>query len=73
MSLTFQARNKARSSVLRNTNPRNRLPLLFQAALKVMKSGQLHRYNNVGDEVSEVSKLETEFAAYIGGNGHFLK
>ncbi len=36
------------------------------AAVRVMRSGRLHRYNTVGDEVSEASALETEYAAYQG-------
>ncbi|WP_370213181.1 DegT/DnrJ/EryC1/StrS family aminotransferase [Roseovarius sp.] len=36
------------------------------AALEVMKSGRLHRYNLVGDEVGETGLLEREFAAYTG-------
>ncbi len=36
------------------------------AALEVMRSGRLHRYNLVGDEVGEVGLLEREFATYTG-------
>jgi dTDP-4-amino-4,6-dideoxygalactose transaminase len=36
----------------------------IQAALTVMQSGRLHRYNLVGDEEGEVSALEREFAAF---------
>ncbi|HKL04344.1 MAG TPA: DegT/DnrJ/EryC1/StrS family aminotransferase [Roseovarius sp.] len=36
------------------------------AALEVMRSGRLHRYNIVGDEVGEVGLLEREFADYTG-------
>lgn len=36
------------------------------AAMEVMKSGRLHRYNLVGDEVGETGLLEREFAAYTG-------
>jgi len=36
------------------------------AALEVMRSGRLHRYNLVGDEVGEVGLLEREFADYTG-------
>ena len=36
------------------------------AALEVMRSGRLHRYNLVGDEVGETGLLEREFAAYVG-------
>lgn len=35
-------------------------------AVEVMRSGRLHRYNLVGDEVGEVSRLEEEFAAFTG-------
>lgn len=35
-------------------------------AVEVMRSGRLHRYNTVGDEDSETSVLEVEFAAYLG-------
>jgi dTDP-4-amino-4,6-dideoxygalactose transaminase len=35
-------------------------------AVDVMRSGRLHRYNTVGDEQSETSLLEVEFAAYLG-------
>ncbi len=33
-------------------------------AVEVMRSGRLHRYNTEGETPSEVSLLETEFAAY---------
>ncbi len=36
------------------------------AALEVMQSGRLHRYNLVGDEAGETALLEQEFAAYVG-------
>ena len=36
------------------------------AALDVLRSGRLHRYNLVGDEPGEVAALEREFAAYTG-------
>ncbi|MFT4917167.1 MAG: dTDP-4-amino-4,6-dideoxygalactose transaminase, partial [Yoonia sp.] len=36
------------------------------AALAVMQSGRLHRYNTHGDEVAEVAMLEEEFAAHVG-------
>ncbi|WP_417247970.1 DegT/DnrJ/EryC1/StrS family aminotransferase [Celeribacter sp.] len=35
-------------------------------AVEVMRTGRLHRYNTVGDEISEVSRLEEEFAAFTG-------
>jgi dTDP-4-amino-4,6-dideoxygalactose transaminase len=38
----------------------------IEAALEVMRSGRLHRYNLVGDEVGEVGLLEREFADYTG-------
>lgn len=36
------------------------------AALRVMQSGRLHRYNTSGDEVAETALLEQEFADYVG-------
>ncbi|MBB5722194.1 dTDP-4-amino-4,6-dideoxygalactose transaminase [Loktanella ponticola] len=36
------------------------------AALAVMQSGRLHRYNTHGDEVAEAALLEEEFAALVG-------
>lgn len=36
------------------------------AANAVLQTGRLHRYNLVGDEVGEVSRLEEEFAAQTG-------
>lgn len=36
------------------------------AALDVLRSGRLHRYNLVGDELGEVALLEREFAEYTG-------
>ncbi|SFN34930.1 dTDP-4-amino-4,6-dideoxygalactose transaminase [Roseovarius lutimaris] len=38
----------------------------IEAALEVLKSGRLHRYNLVGGEPGEVALLEQEFAAYTG-------
>lgn len=38
----------------------------IEAALEVMRSGRLHRYNLVGDEEGETSALEREFAEYVG-------
>ena len=38
----------------------------IEAALRVMQSGRLHRYNTVPGEVGEVALLEEEFAAYTG-------
>jgi dTDP-4-amino-4,6-dideoxygalactose transaminase len=37
----------------------------ISAALEVMHSGRLHRYNTDEGETSEVSQFETEFAAYM--------
>ena len=36
------------------------------AAVDVLRSGRLHRYNFAGDETGEVALLEREFAAYTG-------
>ncbi|MDA7428706.1 DegT/DnrJ/EryC1/StrS family aminotransferase [Primorskyibacter aestuariivivens] len=36
------------------------------AAIEVLKSGRLHRYNLVGDDPGEVALLEQEFAAMVG-------
>lgn len=36
------------------------------AAVAVMRSGRLHRYNTLGSEFSEAALLEQEFAAYQG-------
>jgi dTDP-4-amino-4,6-dideoxygalactose transaminase len=36
------------------------------AALDVLRSGRLHRYNTRPGEASEVEKLEAEFAAWLG-------
>lgn len=36
------------------------------AAIEVMRSGRLHRYNTIGNEKSETDLLELEFAAYQG-------
>ncbi len=38
----------------------------IEAALTVLRSGRLHRYNTAPDEVAEVAQLETEFAAVLG-------
>jgi dTDP-4-amino-4,6-dideoxygalactose transaminase len=38
----------------------------IDAALAVMQSGRLHRYNTVGDEQGEAALLEQEFAALTG-------
>ncbi len=38
----------------------------IQRAIQLMKSGRLHRYNTIGDEISEVALLEKEYAKYVG-------
>jgi dTDP-4-amino-4,6-dideoxygalactose transaminase len=38
----------------------------IDAATHVLKSGRLHRYNTIEDELSEASLLEEEYAAYQG-------
>lgn len=38
----------------------------IEAAVAVMRSGRLHRYNTLADELSETDQLEQEFAAYQG-------
>lgn len=38
----------------------------IEAAVAVMRSGRLHRYNVVGDEVGEVMALEREYALWQG-------
>jgi dTDP-4-amino-4,6-dideoxygalactose transaminase len=38
----------------------------IEAALRVLQSGRLHRYNTAPGEVSEVALLEREFAAFTG-------
>ncbi|MHA6263977.1 DegT/DnrJ/EryC1/StrS family aminotransferase [Arenibacterium sp. CAU 1754] len=38
----------------------------IEAALKVMRSGRLHRYNVAAGEISETALLEQEFAALTG-------
>ncbi|XDA96806.1 aminotransferase class I/II-fold pyridoxal phosphate-dependent enzyme [Sulfitobacter sp. LCG007] len=38
----------------------------IEAALRVLRSGRLHRYNTVQGEQGEVALLEQEFAAYVG-------
>ncbi len=38
----------------------------IEAAVDVMRSGRLHRYNVLPGETSEAEKLEAEFAAYMG-------
>ena len=38
----------------------------IEAAVAVMRSGRLHRYNTVPGEVAEVALLEQEFAAQTG-------
>ncbi len=36
------------------------------AATAVLRHGRLHRYNTLGDEISEVAALEEEFATFTG-------
>jgi dTDP-4-amino-4,6-dideoxygalactose transaminase len=36
------------------------------AAIAVLRSGRLHRYNTAGDEIAETALLELEFRDYIG-------
>ena len=36
------------------------------AALRVMQSGRLHRYNTSDGELSETVQLEQKFAKYVG-------
>src|SRR6056297_2223516 len=38
----------------------------IEAAIAVMRTGRLHRYNLLPDEEGEVSALEREFAAFTG-------
>ena len=38
----------------------------IESAIRVMRSGRLHRYNTLPDEESEASLLEQEFADYLG-------
>lgn len=38
----------------------------IQAAIEVMQSGRLHRYNTLPDEISYVDQLEQAFADYLG-------
>ena len=38
----------------------------ISAATEVLNTGRLHRYNTLPNELSEVDKLEMEFAAYHG-------
>ncbi|MEM7430081.1 MAG: aminotransferase class I/II-fold pyridoxal phosphate-dependent enzyme [Pseudomonadota bacterium] len=40
----------------------------IEAAVAVMRSGRLHRYNVLPDETAEAEKLEAEFAAYMGAS-----
>jgi dTDP-4-amino-4,6-dideoxygalactose transaminase len=39
---------------------------VIAAATEVLRSGRLHRYNTVADELSQASQLEQAFAAYQG-------
>jgi dTDP-4-amino-4,6-dideoxygalactose transaminase len=38
----------------------------IEAAIAVMRSGRLHRYNTAGDEIAQTVLLEQEFAASVG-------
>ena len=38
----------------------------IEAAVAVMRSGRLHRYNTLPGETGEVALLEAEFAAFTG-------
>ena len=38
----------------------------IDAATEVLKTGRLHRYNTIEDELSQVSLLEQEYASYQG-------
>lgn len=38
----------------------------IEAAMCIMRSGRLHRYNTSGDEIAEAALLEQEFAAAMG-------
>ena len=40
----------------------------ISAALRVMQSGRLHRYNTLPGETAETALLEQEFAAYMGAD-----
>lgn len=40
--------------------------LAIERAVEILKGGRLHRYNTLGDEVSETSLLEGEFAQWQG-------
>ncbi|MGY9054137.1 MAG: DegT/DnrJ/EryC1/StrS family aminotransferase, partial [Alphaproteobacteria bacterium] len=37
----------------------------IEAAIAVLRTGRLHRYNVVAEETSETALLEQEFAAYL--------
>ncbi|HQY43893.1 MAG TPA: DegT/DnrJ/EryC1/StrS family aminotransferase [Paracoccaceae bacterium] len=38
----------------------------IEAAMAVLRHGRLHRYNTLGDELSETAALEEDFAAFTG-------
>ncbi len=40
----------------------------LEAAMRVMESGRLHRYNQLPGEIPETVQLETEFAAFTGAS-----
>ena len=38
----------------------------IERVAEIMRTGRLHRYNTVGDELSDAAQLEAEYAAYQG-------
>jgi len=38
----------------------------IEAALQIMRTGRLHRYNTLPDEIAAVAQLEREFATFMG-------
>ena len=38
----------------------------IDAAVKLMQTGRLHRYNSIADETAAAAQLEREYAAYMG-------
>jgi dTDP-4-amino-4,6-dideoxygalactose transaminase len=38
----------------------------IERAVEIMRTGRLHRYNVIDDEVAEAALLETDFATYVG-------
>ena len=45
----------------------------IERAVAVMRSGRLHRYNVIDDEVPETVQLENELAAYMGASDDTLR